>query len=253
MKKKLVFCALVLALAAVTAVVYAQSAPNTGQVSYYKQTGVVDQNRNRTNGDNTGQFIAFTKAGCYDSDNKGYDAGNGFLEYKGLENNIHVYYGKTFWGQGSYFFNSDFSRLNIRTDAGITYVYEKTGVPSGVVTSAKIYRKPEPAANTPAATMPSAPAMNFPPAPGVGTGGTDRIQCKNCYGTGNCNICKGNYKQPCKNCDGLGKKVVGYGTNARYETCPVCRGMTYTLCVAFGYTCQSGKCSQCAGKGWIYL
>jgi hypothetical protein len=44
-------------------------APNEGQVYYYKQTGVV-RNNNKTTGDNTGQFISFTHAGCYDSNNQ---------------------------------------------------------------------------------------------------------------------------------------------------------------------------------------
>lgn len=45
-------------------------APNDGQVYYYKQTGVVKDNV-KTAGDNTGQFISFTFAGCYDSNTKG--------------------------------------------------------------------------------------------------------------------------------------------------------------------------------------
>jgi len=251
MKKCMVFIFLTVTLA----VLPAQTAPNAEQIAYYKQTAVVDQNKNRSNGDNTGQFIAFTKMGCYDSNKEGYDVGNGFLEYKGLDNNIHVYDGKTYWGQGSYFFNSDFSRLNIRTATGITYVYEKTSAPSGAVTSAKIAQKSAPAANTsPVYTPP--PVIN-PSASGGGSTVNDRIQCNSCKGTGRCTACKGNYESVCNDCNGRGKRVVGYGTNATYDTCVVCNGSGKKYCVICAdfrnnrLNYNPGKCGICKGKGYI--
>jgi len=141
--KKSLFCLLLIA-SFVT--LFAQNrAPNEGQVYYYKQTGVVRNNK-KTAGDNTGQFISFTHAGCYDSNNQRYDIGNGFLAYKGLnaENTIHTYYGKSYWGENSsYFFFNNFNSLNIHAPDGVIYVYEKTTAPAGVVTCAKIYVKPE--------------------------------------------------------------------------------------------------------------
>jgi hypothetical protein len=142
--KKYLFCLLLIASFANAT---AQSrAPNDGQVAYYKQTGVV-RNNTKTAGDNTGQFITFTHAGCYDSDNQRHEVGNGFLEYKGLQNNLHTYYGRSYWGdKTSYFFSADLSRINIQAPDGLIYVYEKTAAPAGVVTCAKIYVKPpEPA------------------------------------------------------------------------------------------------------------
>jgi len=228
----------------------AQNAPNAGQVAWYKQTVVIDQNKNRSNGDNTGQFISFTKMGCYDSDDKGYDIGNGFLEYKGLENNIHCYYGKTYWGQGSYFFNNDFSRLNIQTDSGIVYVYEKTSAPAGVVTSAKI-RKPDTVVNTIPPVVP--PSYTPPSSSGGGAAIGNRIKCKYCGGTGLCNICKGNYVTNCKYCDGVGKNWYGSGSNRKYETCAVCKGSGKSYCQCYEVFHLHGKCDQCRGKGYIDL
>ena len=136
-----------LLLTAATAAVTAQSkAPNEGQTAYYKQTGVV-RNNAKTAGDSTGQFITFTHAGCYDSNKQGHDVGNGFLAYKGLQNNLHSYTGRSYWGEASsYYFTADFSRLNVYAPDGLIYVYEKETAPAGAVTCAKIYVKPpEPA------------------------------------------------------------------------------------------------------------
>jgi len=255
MRKSLFF----IFLTATLAVLSAQNAPNAGQTVWYKQTAVVDQNKNRSNGDNTGQFICFTKSGCYDSNKEGYSVGNGFLEYKGLENNIHVYYGETYWGKGSYFFNNDFSRLNIRTETGITYVYEKTAAPTSAVTSAKIYKRPEPVANTsPVYTPPPVTTYTPPPSSPSTSGGSNTIdnRCRSCKGTGRCNACNGNYVLGnCTYCDGYGKTVYGRGANAKYETCVVCKGSGKNYCpICYnpgGLTHRPGKCQVCKGKGII--
>jgi len=60
-------------------------APNANLTYYYRQTGVV-RNNTLGAGDNTGQFITFTRRGCYDSDRNGMQAGDGFLAYQGIGN-----------------------------------------------------------------------------------------------------------------------------------------------------------------------
>jgi hypothetical protein len=132
-KSPFLFCLL---LVAAFFLLTSQNAPNNGQVAYYKQTGVV-RNGTKTAGDNTGQFISFTFAGCYDSNNQRHEVGNGFLNYTGLQNNVHTYYGKSYWGEKtSYFFSSDFNRINIQTPDGVIYVYEKTaGTPPNSVSA----------------------------------------------------------------------------------------------------------------------
>jgi len=246
MKKSLFF---IFFLASVFAL-QAQNAPNAGQTAWYKQTAVVDQNAKRSNGDNTGQFIAFTKMGCYDSNKEGYDVGNGFLEYKGLENNIHVYYGNTFWGKGSYFFNSDFSRLNIRTEAGITYVYEKTAAPASAVTSAKIVKKPDPVVTTSSpAYIPPPSTVQTPvyPSTPVSPSTPTKIRCTTCIIPGKCKYCNGVYEKTCQSCGGTGTKLDStYGTS-RYITCGACDGKRTVKCTY----CRYGACSTCNGTGYI--
>jgi hypothetical protein len=138
MKKKNVFAAFAVLLAA-SAPLIAQNAPNGGQTFFYKQTEVVT-NGNRTAGDNSGQFIAFTKQGyCYDSNKNGQSVNNGSLKYMNQNpQGLHVYEGDTYWGNAAYYFNSDFTRLNVRTANGITYVYVKETPPANALTSAKI-------------------------------------------------------------------------------------------------------------------
>jgi hypothetical protein len=120
------------------------NAPNAGTIAYYKQTGIVRNNQKNT-GDNTGQFITFTNAGCYDSDRKGNGSNDDFHRYTGLnaDKTIHIYEGNSYWGKVHYYFNKDFSRLNVQTVNGVIYVYEKTAAPNGVMTSAYFYQKPE--------------------------------------------------------------------------------------------------------------
>jgi hypothetical protein len=154
----------ILLFTAIAPVIFGQSAPNAGQIAYYKQTGVVSQDKKKSGGDNTGQFIRFTEKSCYDSDKAGYDIGNGYLMYKGMVNDIHVYNGDSFLGgqKGYYYFNKDLSRLHVETADGVTYVYEKAAAPAGVVTSAKIYKKPE------TETVVRIPAPPVPPIGPVG-------------------------------------------------------------------------------------
>jgi len=141
--KKGIFCIIVLLLTASSSLT-AQTAPNGGQTFFYKQTEVVN-NGNRTAGDNSGQFITFTKQGyCYDSNKDGQSVNNGSLKYINQNpQGLHVYEGDTYWGKANYYFNGDFTRLNIRTANGITYIYVKETPPASVLTSAKIKIAPE--------------------------------------------------------------------------------------------------------------
>jgi hypothetical protein len=140
--KKGIFWIFVLALTAFSSITAQTNASNAEQTYYYKQTGVV-RNNNRTAGDNTGQFITFTRRGCYDSDKNGIQAGDGFLAYQGADNNVHIYNGDTYWGKAHYYFYNDFTRINIITSDGVIYVYEKTTPPANAVTSAYVYKKPD--------------------------------------------------------------------------------------------------------------
>jgi hypothetical protein len=139
--KKGILGIIVLVFTAFSSVTAQTNAPNAEQTYYYKQIGVV-RNNNRTTGDNTGQFITFTRRGCYDSDKNGIQAGDGFLAYQGVDNNIHIYNGDTYWGKAHYYFYNDFARINIIASDGVIYVYEKTTPPTNAVNSAYVYKKP---------------------------------------------------------------------------------------------------------------
>jgi hypothetical protein len=145
MKRKLFFWVFVLSLFGFSSLMAQTNAPNAGQTYFYRQTGIVT-NGNRTTGDNTGQFITFTRAGCYDSNRDGRGSDDDFHRYIGFNDNrtMHVYEGNSYWGTALYLFSTDFSRLNIRAENGIFYVYEKIIAPDGVLTSAYFYRRPEP-------------------------------------------------------------------------------------------------------------
>jgi|GEM_PF-6103024 len=75
------------------------------------------------------------------------------------------------------------------------------------------------------------------------------VQCNNCGGTGKCTMCRGNYRQSCRDCDGSGRRMYGYGTNKKLDRCTTCNGMGYQLCIMYGKTCSSGNCVNCYGKG----
>ena len=84
------------------------------QTYYYKQVKIVDASRQQRKGDGTGQFVMFTNKGCYDCDHKGFDVGNGFLKLLKDTEDIHVYYGNSYWGTAYYYVASDKAALTLR-------------------------------------------------------------------------------------------------------------------------------------------
>lgn len=105
---------------------------------------------------------------------------------------------------------------------------------------------------------PIAPSGNSYDGGSYGGGGYEsgnsnrRIKCKSCNGSGICKHCGGNYATNCSYCDGVGKKMYGYGSNARYETCAVCNGSGKSYCaICYGTFHIRGKCGDCKGRGYI--
>lgn len=113
------------------------------QTYYYKQVAKVSKGV-RSVGNNSGQFITFTKDGCYDSDKNGISVDNGFQNYKKYENAILYYLGSSYWGdQCQYCFNEAKDRLNIIPDNenGVIYVYQRVNAPVGIKTCYYIKNK----------------------------------------------------------------------------------------------------------------
>ena len=218
------------------------NSPNAGQVVFYKQTSVVNKAGQRSSGDSTGQFISFSSVGCYDADRKGYDVGNGFLKYEGLnaDKTIHIYEGKSYWGEkSSYWFSKDFSRLNIRTNDGVTYVYEKITPPVGVASSAKIKAKDQEVDKPPPLPPPPPPPPLRPP---------QRTPCSGCNASGQCYSCRGSGKSMCLSCGGLGRKTTYMYGQSSTSTCSNCRGSGLQNCSL----CRgAGTCQQCRGAKYF--
>ena len=90
---------------------------------------------------NGGQFITFNGKKCYESDRNGYSVGNGSMSYEDeySNNQIYVYWGACYYSNNAYFkFNRDSSLLNIETNAGKIFIYEKSTPPSNVTTCSLI-------------------------------------------------------------------------------------------------------------------
>ena len=202
----------------------------SAQTYYYERIAIVTDNIKRAaSGD--GHFITFTPKACYDSDINGYSEEFGVLMYEGVtDNNLHSYYGKSYFGNAYYFFASDRSRLNIKKGNGEILVYVRKSPPDGVVRSSRT----RPASN-------SVPVFVPHENPDVSIGTGDYVpakkrekqsrygyyDCTTCYGTGNCQICGG---------DGIWRNSLEGLTD---HLCPVCPN-------------SSGRCASCGGKGKKY-
>lgn len=100
---------------------------------YYRQEKIIDRfSKNMQNGayDKAGMFITFNSKGCYDSDKKGFDVGNGFRNEISRNNKYITYIGPSFWGEAEYITTLDKDRINIKTISKI-YVYARADAPIG--------------------------------------------------------------------------------------------------------------------------
>lgn len=145
------------------------AARGRGQATYYySQEKTVDpatKQTSRGQGHRAGLFITFNAKGCYDSDRKGYDVGNGFREETSRNDRFITYVGSSYWGDARYVVALDKSRINIHAPDRIL-VYVRSQVPSGTVTSALIRGSGSPSGR-PAPAMP--PSVIYPVDPSAGS------------------------------------------------------------------------------------
>lgn len=210
------------------------------QTRYYKLTKKVIKEVPSTNVSG-GQFITFTKDGCYESDKEGYAVNSSTLKYKYTENGILIYSGKCYWGNGIFKFNNDKSRLNVVTGSGDIYVYAVATPPSSQTTCSLI-RKVESGGNS-GVTYADVPNWNNNQNTPINQGGstvnptkperTPQKRWHNVTKTVDCNSCHRSGK--CQTCNGKGWYQGVYGP----IDCPNC----------YGY--KTGKCSHCQGNGTI--
>ena len=205
------------------------------QKTYLYKRVMIVKNGTKTNKNDDAHYITFTDKGCYESDKDGFTTNNGFVKFTKNENNMHCYYGSCSFGTAHYYFSNDYSRLNVRLDDNITYVYQREL--SGKTTASRRSTHSNSSSS-------SGSGVYVAPPPVINNGGTSiggssgsssshssstYTKCTSCNGTGVCSGCGGQ----------RGKWMnTGYYTGSGSESwidCGSCRG--------------SGRCGVCRGTG----
>lgn len=203
------------------------------QTYLYKRVMIV-RNGVKTNKNDDAHYITFNKKGCYESDKNGYKNGNSSLiEYIKDENNLHCFYGNCPSGMANYYFSNDYSRLNVRLNDGVIFVYQREL--SGNTTASRRSVRSNNNNSTGINIVPPPVINNGGSSVGGGTSGSSSkpispyITCKICRGTGICTRCKGKCGEWM-----YVDTYTGDGTKA-WINCPSCSG--------------NGRCSNCRGTG----
>lgn len=211
------------------------------QTYYYKQVNVVKGNTVISKGSG-GQFISFFNDICYDSNNRGVSVNNGTLDKKSKTTNAVLYRGSSYWGNVTYQFSADLSRLSVIKQDGTTYIYQRATAPSGVTTCSLIKSK----------SSGGSPGVSAQHPTNYGEGNTNAISGK--QGTTQRSTTNQNQKSrhKCYHCNGTGEKVIdpsrnvpkfGLDDNSK-EYCSKC-----------GQYFKKGthahiSCGHCGGKGY---
>lgn len=217
MKKSLLFLFLVMGLFPYS----------IAQTFYYERVAIV-KNGLKQNASGDGHFITFTSAGCYDSDKDGMTENTGFRRFIRVENDIRNYYGDSYFGNAYYYFNSDYSRLNIKEEiSGIIYVYMRKNAPVGVEKSSRSKKNPIPPVIPIIDGTRSMPILESRPSSVEASSGNryGYYTCPSCHGTGKCPICHG-------------KHLINNGYTGHTIVCSSCNNL--------------GQCSACGGRGKKY-
>ena len=194
-----------------------------------------------------GQFISFNKKDdyesiCYESDKYGSVINDSKLKCQVYEDGVYTYYGKSYWGNNTYFsFNSDKSVMNVTTPSGDTYIYKRSTAPANVTTCSLIRNR----TTSGGSSVTVAPSYGgnssyTPQHNGNGSSSTSnygprkRVEyyadCSFCHGTGRCKTCSGNGYYP-------------YSFGSGYINCPNCKNPGNNSRRGNGVCahCQNGK------------
>lgn len=222
------------------------------QTKYYKLTRKVTNGVSSSNVSG-GQFISFTKDGCYESDKEGFSVNNGSLKYKYTEGGISVYVGNCYWGSGVFKFNSDKSRLNVVASNGDVYVYAVATPPSNQTTCSLIRKSSSSSSSSSSwGAGYSQPQYNTQPqynnqqnnSGSSNENNRSKTVEKSKYGTYTvekpCFKCKqtGTYDCPCQH------SLTFSIQSDNFHRCPNCGELHR---VASYHSC---KCKDCGGKGY---
>lgn len=85
-----------------------------------------------------GQFITFMADICYESTSKGLGVGHGKLTRSSVDNQYKTYKGSSYWGNATFRFKADLSKLNVITDNGDVWMYTRTTAPASATTCSLI-------------------------------------------------------------------------------------------------------------------
>ena len=218
---------------------------SNAQTKYYKLTRKVINGQSSTNVSG-GQFICFTKEGCYEADRKGFSVNNGTMKYKYTDNGISFYMGSCYWGTEAIFkFKSDLSVLNVVLKNGDVYVYKRQTAPSSVTTCSLI-RKNGGSNSDGGSYIPTYPQNGYGGGyvPQIGSSSSSQRQDTN-------SPRKQPTKHTCSLCNGQ-KRIVKdtypslYGQNDYQVKCNECGGYFMR---STGHTHIT--CPQCHGKGYF--
>lgn len=217
---------------------------NAQTTYYYKLTRKIVNGNSNTNVSG-GQYISFVDGKCYESDKEGFSVDNGVMKYdstNGSSGNI-LYIGNAYWGQCSFVFNSDKTKLNVRVNDNEIYVYQKATAPVGQVTCSLIKNN---SSNSSTAIVSAGPIGVSQMGMTTTNGGmsqqnhhsertpskrwrtvTRDVDCTHCAHSGKCNSCYGK-----------GYYYSSFGVSKTVD-CPNC----------YGY--KTGLCRYCQGKGTV--
>lgn len=191
------------------------------QTRLYSRIMIVENGTKKTQCSDDAHFLTFTDKGVYESDKNGFAVhGAANIAHMNDNNGYHTYHGKGYYGTSFYYFNSDYSRLNVKV-GNLTYVYVREPGLSSKATKRK-YDGDGTNVNVPM------PTIDY----GVSNTSqtTARQQCGYCRGTG-----KGveeivyatqyvaNDDVYCSICG----KVMSRHTHIQ-KSCPICHGKGYT-------------------------
>lgn len=200
------------------------------QKTYLYKRVMIVKNGAKTNKNDDAHYITFTDKGCYESDKDGFTTNSGFVKFTKNENNLHCYYGSCSFGTAHYYFSNDYSRLNVRLDNDITYVYQRE-LSGKTTASRRAARSNSSSGGGVYVTPPPVISNGGSYGNGGNSGGSSSRStsvyqtCKYCRGTGVCTSCKGK----------CGEWKYTYLDNKSWIDCPGCNG--------------TGRCSICRGTG----
>ena len=92
---------------------------------YYEKVAVV-VNGQKTAASGDGHYLTMNSKVLYESNPNGTSKGFGIMNFEGDRNGLHTYGGDAYLGKGlTYYFASDYSRLNVHLYDGTILVYER--------------------------------------------------------------------------------------------------------------------------------